>query len=370
MLILVGGSASGKSTIEKLLCENYGYKKVTSYTTRSPREGEVDGIHYHFITKKEFAEKQNKGFFAEVGCYNGWLYGSAVEDCTNDKVAVLTPHGMRQIKQMPEIDAICFYIKVDRRDRLIKILQRNDKIEEAKRRDSSDVGQFDGIEDEVTDIIENDSYKYSPEEMAKCVDFLYKEYMKTKCEKRLTILCDIDEVINNLVSRLIRVYNRKYEDNLTIDEMVDYDLRKFVKPECEDIFDEFCTDDLIADLEIQPKAKEVIEELSKRHNIYFLTSTFPKNIYIKDKWLKKMIPGYDSTHLIMCVNKFMVHGDILIDDYLENFARKRFIGEPVKYNLIFDKPWNRDFEEDNKKNFRVNNWEDIYEFVKKLEEHD
>ena len=145
MLILVGESASGKSTIEKILCKEYGYKKVTSYTTRSPRVGEKDGVDYHFITAEEFKEKQKDGFFAEVGEYNGWFYGSAVEDCTNDKVAVLTPHGMRQLRNKADVDIFCVYIKVPRRDRLIKILQRNDNIEEAKRRDASDVGQFDGI---------------------------------------------------------------------------------------------------------------------------------------------------------------------------------------------------------------------------------
>lgn len=108
MLILVGGSASGKSTIEKILCEKYGYNKIVSYTTRSPREGEIDGVDYHYISKEEFLEKAQSGFFAEIGVYNGWYYGSAVEDCTNDKVAVLTPHGMRQLKIWKSV-TIYFY---------------------------------------------------------------------------------------------------------------------------------------------------------------------------------------------------------------------------------------------------------------------
>lgn len=129
-------------------------QKIVSYTTRSPREGEIDGVDYHYIPKEEFLKKAQNGFFAEIGVYNGWYYGSAVEDCTNDKVAVLTPHGMRQLKTKSDIDVTSIYIKVPRRDRLIKILQRKDDIEEAKRRDASDVGQFDGIEDEVTYVIE------------------------------------------------------------------------------------------------------------------------------------------------------------------------------------------------------------------------
>ena len=43
MIVLVGESASGKSSIEKYLVDNYEYDKIISYTTRKPREGEVDG---------------------------------------------------------------------------------------------------------------------------------------------------------------------------------------------------------------------------------------------------------------------------------------------------------------------------------------
>ena len=166
MLILVGESASGKSSIEKHLVENYGYNKVVSYTTREPRESEVDGVDYHFISVEQFYKLKGQNFFAETAMYNNWYYGIAKEDCTDDKVAVLTPHGLRQVSKLPDINATSFYINVPRRDRLIKILQRGDSIEEAYRRNLSDVGQFDGIEDEVDYIICNEEYKRTVEEMA------------------------------------------------------------------------------------------------------------------------------------------------------------------------------------------------------------
>ena len=166
MIVLVGESASGKSSIEKYLVNNYGYSKVVSYTTRQPRDGEINGIDYHFITKSEFRRLKEQGFFAETAVYNGWYYGTAKEDCTNDKIAVLTPHGLRQIKKISDIDVMSFYINVPRRDRLIKILQRGDNIEEAYRRSLSDVGQFDGIDDEVDYVIDNIGYEKSIMEMA------------------------------------------------------------------------------------------------------------------------------------------------------------------------------------------------------------
>ena len=166
MIVLVGESASGKSSIEKYLVDNYGYNKVVSYTTRSPRPNEVDGVDYHFVSIEEFESLKRQSFFAETATYNGWHYGTAVNDCKNDKVAVLTPHGLRQISRIKGINVISFYINVPRRDRLIKILQRGDDIEEAYRRSLSDVGQFDGIKDEVDHIIYNDGYKKSIKEMS------------------------------------------------------------------------------------------------------------------------------------------------------------------------------------------------------------
>ena len=167
MIVLIGESASGKSSIEKYLADNYGYKKIVSYTTRQPREGEVNGVDYHFISVSQFKRLKVQGFFAETATYNNWHYGVAKKDCTDDKVAVLTPHGLRQISKIGNINIISFYIHIPRRDRLIKILQRGDDIEESYRRNLSDVGMFDGIEDEVDFVINNDGYKKSIEEMSK-----------------------------------------------------------------------------------------------------------------------------------------------------------------------------------------------------------
>ena len=166
MIVLVGESASGKSSIERYLVENYGYKKIVSYTTREPRANEVDGVDYHFINVGHFKALKEQGFFAETAVYNDWYYGVAKRDCTDDKVAVLTPHGLRQVSKINDINVISFYINVPRRDRLIKILQRGDNVDESYRRNLSDVGQFDGIADEVDYVINNDGYEKSIKKMA------------------------------------------------------------------------------------------------------------------------------------------------------------------------------------------------------------
>lgn len=175
MIILIGESASGKSSLAKYIADKFCFNNIVTYTTRKPRESEIEGVDYHFISESQFQQLKREGFFAETAEYNGWYYGSAKEDYFNSKskIAVLTPHGIRQIKKNGINDIYTVYIKIARRDRLIKILQRGDNIEEAYRRSLSDVGQFDGIEDEADLIIENDRYKKSIKEIAYFVHYKY-----------------------------------------------------------------------------------------------------------------------------------------------------------------------------------------------------
>lgn len=165
MICLIGASASGKSTTQRILCKKYGYKPLISYTTRPMRKKEKDGIDYHFLTEDEFRELEEAGFFCETAEYNGWHYGTAKKDVRDNTVAVVTPSGFRKLSRLCD-NVTSFYIKVSRRNRLIKLLQRNDDVDEAIRRSCSDVGMFDGLEDEVDHVIDNENYDMSAEEIA------------------------------------------------------------------------------------------------------------------------------------------------------------------------------------------------------------
>lgn len=162
MIAIVGESGGGKSSVAKALAEEHGYKNVITYTTRPMRPGEIDGVDYHFVDESIF-DKMRDSLCLEAN-YRGWRYGADINDLKDDSVIVLTPSGLRELKRR-KIRFMSVYINVPRRDRLIQLLKRGDDIEEAYRRSLSDVGQFDGVEDEVEIIINNPKYKKSVEDI-------------------------------------------------------------------------------------------------------------------------------------------------------------------------------------------------------------
>jgi guanylate kinase len=154
VIAIIGASATGKTTIERIL-EKQGLERIISYTSRPMRKNEISDIDYHFISDTEFLEKLEYNFFAEHTSYRGWHYGISKNDCANNKVAVVEPVGFRRLKKIEGLNIRSFYIKTDDRTRMIRMLKRGDDIAEAIRRMYSDQGSFNGIEDEVDYIIEN-----------------------------------------------------------------------------------------------------------------------------------------------------------------------------------------------------------------------
>lgn len=155
--------------------------KVISCTSRSPRKGESDGFDYRFKTVEEFAELKEKGEFVETAVYNEWNYGMLKSDLKDNSVIVMTPSGLRKLIKYNEslecpFDIVSFYISVDQRSRLIKLLQRGDDIMEAIRRSLSDLGQFDDIGDETTYIVRNEEYRFTPEQMLIHVEQALEDY--------------------------------------------------------------------------------------------------------------------------------------------------------------------------------------------------
>jgi len=77
LIVISGFSGAGKGTVVKRLLTDYdSYALSISMTTRKPREGEQDGVHYFFREKEEFEAKIAEEGFVEYAQYCGNYYGT------------------------------------------------------------------------------------------------------------------------------------------------------------------------------------------------------------------------------------------------------------------------------------------------------
>ena len=104
VLVISAPSGAGKTTQEELLRQRRGFVNSISDTTRPPRPGEVDGVHYNFIKPAEFNHRAGNCAYAEHAVVFGYHYGtpskvifSALETGTNLLLTIDTM-GYRSIK--------------------------------------------------------------------------------------------------------------------------------------------------------------------------------------------------------------------------------------------------------------------------------
>lgn len=102
LLIVSGPAGTGKGTVvKKVVSSADGYSLSVSATTRSPRVGEEDGVHYHFLTRERFEEKIEKGEMLEYAEYVGNYYGTP-----KDRVVELLDKGVNVVLEIEVVGAM------------------------------------------------------------------------------------------------------------------------------------------------------------------------------------------------------------------------------------------------------------------------
>lgn len=156
--------------------------------------------------------------------------------------------------------------------------------------------------------------------------------------KNKTILCDVDNVILDLNSAWINLYNNIYNDNLKYSDILDWEMHKFVKAECgHDIYKILHdnSDIIYRNCELVKGSVfgiELLEELG--FNIVYCTSgIMPAKIealarhgLIPNDYRSKMWPK----NVVIATNKHLING-LLIDDYHKNIKSG---------DILLTQPWN------------------------------
>ena len=116
LAVVSGFSGAGKGTLMKtLLRDHESYALSISATTRQPREGEVDGREYFFLTREKFEQMIAEDAFIEYAQYVGNYYGTPkkyVEDCLTagkDVILEIEVQGAMNVKKLFP-DAVTIFV--------------------------------------------------------------------------------------------------------------------------------------------------------------------------------------------------------------------------------------------------------------------
>jgi len=148
LIVISGPSGVGKGTVRRALFEMEGHDLVysTSMTTRLPREGEVDGEDYYFVSKEEFEQRIEDGKFLEYAKFVGNYYGTPKDkidmqlDQGKEVVLEIEVQGASQVKEKAK-DGVFIFIAPPNKEALYRRLLRRGTEEPSmiqKRMDKAD----------------------------------------------------------------------------------------------------------------------------------------------------------------------------------------------------------------------------------------
>lgn len=182
VVALMGKAGAGKDALLHKIMEKYGdeFASIISCTSRPPREGEVDGVNYHFLTSEQFAEKLMDGDMIEAVVFRDWCYGTSYDSLNPDKIniGVYNPQGVGILLDM-EYDIDLYPIMVNCRDktRLLRQLNRESDpdCKEIVRRFEADAEDFGNSVWDKINLPDNHPHSEIHNEAYSSLDFLASE---------------------------------------------------------------------------------------------------------------------------------------------------------------------------------------------------
>lgn len=189
----------------------------------------------------------------------------------------------------------------------------------------------------------------------------------------MRILIDLDSIAADINAKWLPAYNAKYEDNLTIDDIHDYDMRA-VKPEAKiDVFRMLKVPGFFKHLPVIEGAKEAIRELRANNEVRLISAPMSTHGFSeKAEWVEEYL---QVDHRILMImpgeDKHWVQADVLIDDKPKTLLafkvtqpRCKLITIAYPYNVMIRNTvdlWAKDYSDTKKA------WKTIMDYLRLLQ---
>lgn len=157
LIIITGKTASGKDTLISRILQKYpDFRKVLTTTSRTPRNGEKNGVDYNFISENEFKRKIKQGDFLEYVEYGGNYYGTEKSRISpwENLIWKIDPSMAGKAKSVFENSKI-IYITCDEESVLKRLKGRGLSEEEIQKRMADDKKIWNQYKDSYDYVVEN-----------------------------------------------------------------------------------------------------------------------------------------------------------------------------------------------------------------------
>ena len=177
--------------------------------------------------------------------------------------------------------------------------------------------------------------------------------------KKLVILCDADDTIENLSVHWIEALNRAHHKTVKKEDIKTWDmLSAYPDLSEQEVFAPIYQKEFWEQITPIENSGYYLQKLMEDgHELYIVTATNYETSDAKVAKLLKLFPFLKDKNIIVSHNKQLIRGDVLIDDGVHNLLNGNYA------KLLFHQPNNACFDETKHDIPRVFSWEEIYEKI-------
>jgi len=176
---------------------------------------------------------------------------------------------------------------------------------------------------------------------------------------------DFDNVLFPTMHAVIDLYNKKYNDNLKLEDITTYNFYECLDSEVANkLINLFIDKEVYNNLKPFDGAIDVLKNFANQgHDIFILTATDTRNLTFKEHLLMKFFPFIPRENLVRIFKKNLFYTDVLIEDCLEQLKNS------ICNRVILNYPYNQDKSADYVYDIhRCSNWTQIMNAVNKINE--
>lgn len=180
----------------------------------------------------------------------------------------------------------------------------------------------------------------------------------------MIIVCDIDNILNNLTEKVIEVYNHYGDKNIQLSDITSYNFYDCLPREDADcIVALFKSKELWDSLRPLEGAQNGLKRLIKKgRQVYLATATDPINFEWKIDWLRQYFPFISEDNIIRIIDKSLLKADVIIDDCLDNLINS------CAERVVLNYPWNQNELKDYAYGIRrAYSWSDIVNIINDID---